>query len=87
MELNLHMERQSSVDSVGGARSIVILNTVRENIHGAPTTSITTGINSVLRRVTLMPCHVEGILVCLHNVKLWAPVTTNFISITVLEWV
>lgn len=86
MELCLDMERFGSVDRVLARRSKIVGKVVSEYVHSALTTSVAVSVDSVgVGRVALVPRHVEGILISLHDVELGAPVTANLVCITVAK--
>ena len=79
------MELKVCVDASGASRKVLACDIVLVNVQSAFSRSVTVVVDSVGRGVTFVSGRVEGILIGLHEVELWAPVSSNFVCITVLE--
>jgi len=82
MEVSLHIERHLSVDGVLSAWSVLTWRVIVD-IESALAVSIAVIVLAIDSRVALVACRMEGVLVCLLNVELGAPMTTNLVSIAV----
>ena len=87
MDLRSHMEGLVRVDGIRRAKTVVVRVAVCQEVKSAIATSITVVEDTVLRCVTLVARDVEGMLIGLHNVELRAPMATDLIGVTILEWV
>ena len=85
LEVNFHMEFIVRVDARGASWKELACDIVFMNIKSTLTSSITVVVDSVGWGVTFVSSRVEGILISFHDVELWAPVPSNFVSITVFE--
>ena len=88
MELGFDMEWEVGVDFVIRTVAIIQLVCVSQDIHSALATSVAIAVGAVRARwVALVPCDMESVHVCLHNVEFWAPEATSVVRIAILEWV
>ena len=84
-KVKFHMEFIVGVDARGASGNVFACDVVLVNVQSAFTPAITVIIDSVGWGVTFVSSRVEGILIGLHEIELWAPVSSNLVCITILE--